>query len=124
MLIRPTVTSLVLEEHFFCIFSVLTRLVGLISTKTIEYNYYSLAAIYAFQIRFSEEKNKKQRFLQLLKMLSFEVIMQNTPNYHPNCLCDYCNKQTATHAKQYNWCRVERCNRKQRDMQNNVIGAE
>ena len=33
--IRPT--SLVLMEHFFCIFSVLTRLVGLISTKTIQY---------------------------------------------------------------------------------------
>ena len=35
VLIRPT--SLVLKEHFFCILSVLTRLVGLISTKTIEY---------------------------------------------------------------------------------------
>ena len=37
VLIRPT--SLVLKEHFFCILSVLSRLVGLvglISTKTIE----------------------------------------------------------------------------------------
>ena len=30
-------TSLVLKEHFFCTLSVLTRLVGLSSTKTIEY---------------------------------------------------------------------------------------
>ena len=30
-------TSLVLKKHFFCILSVLTRLVGLISAKTIEY---------------------------------------------------------------------------------------
>ena len=35
VLIRPT--SLVLKEHFFCILSVLTRLVSLISTKTKEY---------------------------------------------------------------------------------------
>ena len=42
VLIRPT--SLVLKEHFFCIFCVLTRLVGLISTETI--GYFS-AAIYA-----------------------------------------------------------------------------
>ena len=35
MLIRPT--GLVLKEHFFCILSVLKRLVGLISTKTIGY---------------------------------------------------------------------------------------
>ena len=35
MLIRPT--CLVLREHFFCILSVLTRLVGLISTNTIGY---------------------------------------------------------------------------------------
>ena len=34
VLIRPT--SLVLKENFFCALSVLTRLVGLISTKTIE----------------------------------------------------------------------------------------
>ena len=32
VLIRPT--SLILKEHFFCTLSVLTRLVGLISTKT------------------------------------------------------------------------------------------
>ena len=35
VLIRPT--SLVLKEHFFCILSVLTRLVSLISKKTKEY---------------------------------------------------------------------------------------
>ena len=35
VLIRPT--SLVLKEHLFCILSVLTRLVSLISTKTKEY---------------------------------------------------------------------------------------
>ena len=35
VLIRPT--SLVLKEHFFCILSVLTRLVSLISTQTKEY---------------------------------------------------------------------------------------
>ena len=35
VLIRPT--SLVLKEHFFCILSVLMRLVSLISTKTKEY---------------------------------------------------------------------------------------
>ena len=35
VLIRPT--SLVLKEHFFCILSLLTRLVSLISTKTKEY---------------------------------------------------------------------------------------
>ena len=35
VLIRPT--SLVLKEHFFCILSVLTRLVSLIRTKTKEY---------------------------------------------------------------------------------------
>ena len=35
VLIRPT--SLVLKEHFSCIFCVLTRLVGLISTETIGY---------------------------------------------------------------------------------------
>ena len=35
VLIRPT--SLVLKEHFFCILSVPTRLVSLISTKTKEY---------------------------------------------------------------------------------------
>ena len=35
VLIRPP--SLVLKEHFFCILSVLKRLVGLISTKTIGY---------------------------------------------------------------------------------------
>ena len=35
VLIRPT--SLVLKEHFFCIFCVLTRLVGLISIETIGY---------------------------------------------------------------------------------------
>ena len=35
VLIRPT--SLVLKEYFFCIFCVLTRLVGLISTETIGY---------------------------------------------------------------------------------------
>ena len=32
-------TSLVLKDHFFCILSVLSRLVGLISTKTKE-NYF------------------------------------------------------------------------------------
>ena len=32
VLIRPT--SLILKEHFFCILSMLTRLVGLINTKT------------------------------------------------------------------------------------------
>ena len=35
VLIRPT--SLVLKEHFFCILSVATKLVSLISTKTKEY---------------------------------------------------------------------------------------
>ena len=42
VLIRPT--SLVLKEHFFCILSVLTRLVRLISAKTIAF---FLAVIYA-----------------------------------------------------------------------------
>ena len=46
VLIRPT--SLVLKEHFFCILTVLTRLVGLISTKTIEH--FCLAAIYAISL--------------------------------------------------------------------------
>ena len=35
VLIRPT--SVVLKEHLFCMLSVLTRLVSLISTKTIEH---------------------------------------------------------------------------------------
>ena len=46
VLIRPT--NLVLEEHFFCILSVLTRLVGLISTKTIKH--FCFGAIYAISL--------------------------------------------------------------------------
>ena len=41
VLVRPA--SLVLKEHFFCTLSVLSpwaRLVGLISTKTIEYDFW------------------------------------------------------------------------------------
>lgn len=39
--IRPT--CLVLKEHFFCIFSVQMRLVGIISRKTIEYLFWPLS---------------------------------------------------------------------------------
>ena len=52
VLIRPA--SLVLKEHFFCILYVITRLVGLISTKRMDF---FLAASYAIGLWFPLKAN-------------------------------------------------------------------
>ena len=64
VLIRPT--SLVLKEHFFCILSVLTKLVSLISTKTKEYFFGRHLCIRSIEflgtIRYMEFKFSVERF--------------------------------------------------------------
>ena len=68
VLIRPT--SLVLKEQFCCILYVLTRLVGLISTKTIEYFFDRHLCNRSMQMRFNNNNNFKQKVLYQGKALT------------------------------------------------------
>ena len=78
VLIRPT--SLILKEHFFCIFSVLWRLVGLISTKTIE-NYFWLPfmqSVYGNTIRAPGPLHSKGKIrVSILQELSFVLVVHS-----------------------------------------------